>query len=108
MPDIETALHEERILDHRYGTQVNADFIDYKIAGPADIPEIVPIAFDVANAGNNCGMMGLGEPPKVPTAAAIANAVFNATGVRVRSLPLTPPRVLAALEAARGGKRRSR
>jgi len=98
------ALHEERILDHRFGTQVNGDLLWYKIAGSVDMPEIVPIAFEVRNGGNNAGIMGLGEPPKVPTAAAIANAVFNATGARVRSLPMTPEKVLAAL-AEKDGKR---
>jgi xanthine dehydrogenase YagR molybdenum-binding subunit len=52
---------------------------------------------------NNVGMMGLGEPATVPTAAAIGNAVFNAIGVRLRELPMTPDRVLAALAAAKGG-----
>lgn len=91
------ALHEERILDPRHGVQLNADLLSYKIAGPLDMPEIVPIAFNVRNGGNACSMLGLGEPPKIPTAAAIANAVFNATGRRVRALPMTPRRVLEAL-----------
>ncbi|MBI2930294.1 MAG: xanthine dehydrogenase family protein molybdopterin-binding subunit [Planctomycetes bacterium] len=101
---ISYALFENRILDRRRATQVNADFISYKIAGAADVPEIVPIAFDVANAVNNCGMMGLGEPPTIPTAAAIANAVHNAIGVRVRSLPMTPDKVLTALAGGEGRK----
>ena len=63
------------------------------------MPEIEVIAFDVANGVNNCGIMGLGEPPIIPTAAAIANAVAHALGVRIRELPITPDRVLAALEA---------
>ncbi len=94
---ISYALYEDRLLDRHSATQVNADFLNYKIAGAGDMPEIVPVAFSVANAGNNCGMAGLGEPPTIPTAAAIANAVFNATGVRVRTLPITPARMLAAL-----------
>jgi xanthine dehydrogenase YagR molybdenum-binding subunit len=80
---------------------MNADLMMYKVAGPQEMPEIIAVAFDLANAGNNCGMMGLGEPPNIPTAAAIANAVFNAIGVRIRSLPITPDKVLAAL-AQRG------
>jgi xanthine dehydrogenase YagR molybdenum-binding subunit len=91
------ALHENRILDRNYGPQMNADLMMYKVAGPMEMPEIIPVAFDLANAGNNCGMMGLGEPPNIPTAAAISNAVFNAIGVRVPSLPITPDKVLAAL-----------
>ncbi len=93
---ISYALYEDRILDRNVGTQMNADFLNYKIAGPADMPEIEVVAFSIANAGNNCGMAGLGEPPTIPTAAAIANAVFNATGLRLRSLPMTPDKVLAA------------
>jgi CO/xanthine dehydrogenase Mo-binding subunit len=46
-------------------------------------------------------MMGVGEPPNIPTAAALGNAVFNAIGVRIRELPLTPDRVLAALGAVK-------
>jgi xanthine dehydrogenase YagR molybdenum-binding subunit len=98
---ISYALHENRHLDARYGVQMNADLMMYKIAGPMEMPEIVPVAFDLANAGNNCGMMGLGEPPNIPTAAALGNAVFNAIGVRVRELPMTPDRVLAALGAVK-------
>lgn len=94
------ALYEQQLLDHRTGTQLNADLLNYKIAGPMEAPEIVAIPFDVANGGNSCGMMGLGEPAIVPTAAAIANAVHNAIGVRIRSLPITPDKVLAALEGS--------
>jgi xanthine dehydrogenase YagR molybdenum-binding subunit len=95
------ALFEDRRLDSNLGVMVNPDFLNYKIAGSKDCPEIIAIAFDVANAKNNVGMMGLGEPPTIPTAAAIANAVANAIGARVRSLPITPDKVLAALEGKR-------
>jgi xanthine dehydrogenase YagR molybdenum-binding subunit len=98
------ALLENRILDRNYGPQVNADMMMYKIAGTMEMPEIIPVAFDIANAGNNCGMMGLGEPPNIPIAAAIGNAVFNALGVRIRSLPITPDKVLAALASKSTGK----
>jgi xanthine dehydrogenase YagR molybdenum-binding subunit len=98
------ALHENRFLDSRYGVQMNSDLMMYKIAGPLEMPEIVCVAFDLINAGNNCGMMGVGEPPNIPTAAAIGNAVFNATGARVRTLPITPDRMLAALGAYKPGK----
>jgi xanthine dehydrogenase YagR molybdenum-binding subunit len=98
------ALFEDRILDANHGHMVNPDLLFYKIAGPREMPEIVPVLFDVSNGKNNAGLMGLGEPPAIPTAGAIANAVANATGARVRELPITPDRVLAALEAkARGG-----
>jgi xanthine dehydrogenase YagR molybdenum-binding subunit len=94
---ISYALFEERILDKRSGEMVNADLLNYKIAGSLDIPEIVSIPFTVAQGMTCVGASSLGEPPTVPTAGAIANAVANAIGVRIRSLPITPAKVLAAL-----------
>ncbi len=94
------ALFEERVLDPATGRMLNADLEAYRLAGPRDVPDVEAVLTDVANAGNCVGMMGLGEPPAIPTAGAIANAVFHATGARVRTLPLTPARVLAALEEA--------
>jgi xanthine dehydrogenase YagR molybdenum-binding subunit len=98
---ISYALFEERLLDRRSGDMVNADFLSYKIAGSLDMPEIVSIPFSVANGISCTGASSLGEPPTVPTAGAIGNAVANALGVRIRSLPITPAKVLAALEGAR-------
>ena len=98
------ALLENRILDNNTGAMVNPNLEQYKISGSWDMPEIVPIMYSVANGFNNTGVQGVGEPPTVPTAAALANAVFNATGARVRSLPMTPWTVMAALEAAKGGR----
>lgn len=92
------ALFENRIMDKQVGHMVNPNLMEYKIAGPADCPEIVPIVFQVANGKNTVGAMGMGEPPIIPTAAAIANATYNAIGVRVRELPMTPDRVIAALQ----------
>jgi xanthine dehydrogenase YagR molybdenum-binding subunit len=95
------ALFEERILDKKTGRALNADMLHYKIATPADCPEIVPILLPVAAGINNASMLGLGEPPSIATAAAIANAFANATGRRIREIPMTPARVLAALEAGK-------
>lgn len=92
------ALYEQHRLDRNTGDTVNGNFLDYKIVGARECPEIVSIPFSVANGISHTGVSSLGEPPTVPTAAAIANAVANALGVRVRSLPITPDRVLAALE----------
>ncbi len=100
---ISYALFEDRVLDRKTGRLLHGDLEGYRIAGSKDVPDIEAVMFDVANAGNSVGMMGLGEPPAVPTAGAIANAVAHATGARVRELPITPARVLAAL-AAKGGK----
>lgn len=96
------ALHEERIMDRASGRMLNTDFVNYKIAGSLDMPEIEPILFDVAAGSNNIGNLGIGEPPTIPTAAAIANAVFDATGTRCFEIPMTPMRVLAALAREEG------
>jgi xanthine dehydrogenase YagR molybdenum-binding subunit len=96
------ALLENRILDANLGTMVNPNLESYKILTPADMFEAVSILTPVANGGNNTSIAGIGEPPMIPVLAAVANAVYNATGARVRSLPMTPDRVLAALsEVAR-------
>jgi xanthine dehydrogenase YagR molybdenum-binding subunit len=98
------ALFENRIMDRSRGLMVNPNFMDYKIAGPADCPEIESIVFQVANGKNSVGAMGLGESPVIPTPAAIANAIYNAIGARVFEMPMTPDRVLAAIERKVGGK----
>jgi xanthine dehydrogenase YagR molybdenum-binding subunit len=99
------ALFEHRILDRSVGTMVNPNLEAYKLLGPADMFEAIPFLTAAANAGNNTSATGIGEPIFVPTLAAIANAVYNAIGVRLRELPMTPDRVLAALaEAGKGGK----
>jgi xanthine dehydrogenase YagR molybdenum-binding subunit len=97
------ALLENRQMDRSTGRMVNADLEQYKIATANDCPEIEVHLFEVWNAGNGAAVTGLGEPPTVPTAAAIANAVYNATGARMRELPMTPDRVLAALRVGGGG-----
>jgi len=92
------ALLEDRLLDPNTGDMVNANLLDYKIVGSLDMPEIEAVMFPVVNGINSIGMSGLGEPSTVPTAGAIGNAVANAIGVRIRSLPITPDKVLAALK----------
>ncbi|MFN0208075.1 MAG: xanthine dehydrogenase family protein molybdopterin-binding subunit [Planctomycetota bacterium] len=96
------ALHEDRVMDRKSGLMLNTNLESYKIPGSTDMPEIVCVAFDVANGYNSAGVAGLGEPTIIPTAGAIANAIANATGVRVRSLPMTPDKVLAALAEQKG------
>jgi xanthine dehydrogenase YagR molybdenum-binding subunit len=71
----------------------------YLLPGMSDIPQIDVTLVDQPTRG----VVGIGEPPIVSTAAAIANAVANATGARVRSLPLTPQTVLAAIEREKAG-----
>ena len=92
------ALFEERVLDDATGTVVNPNLRDYKIPTSLDIPEITVLFADVEDGHiNRLGVKGLGEPARVPVSPAIANAVFNAIGVHVREIPMTPARVLAAL-----------
>ena len=92
------ALSEELVLDPTTGVPVNATLDDYKIPTIADVPEIVVDFAGVHDANlPNVGSKGLGEPPIVPTAAAIANAFAHATGRRCSALPLTRARVLEAL-----------
>ena len=97
------ALFEERVLDRHKGQQLNADLESYKIAGPKDMPDIKVVLTDVNMGANNVGLAGLGEGPAVAPAAAIANAVHNALGVRVWQIPMTPDKVLAALANAKQG-----
>jgi len=91
------ALSEERIMDQQTGRMLNADMEFYKLAGIGDIGEIL-VHMDVTPDNDKRGVIGLGEPPTIPGIVAIANAVANAIGVRVGRVPLTPDRVLAALE----------
>lgn len=87
------ALYEQRVMDARTGLVLNPTLENYKIPGAADMPDIQILLIDMPERG----VIGVGEPCTVPTAAAIANAVANAIGTRVPDLPLTPDRVLAAL-----------
>jgi xanthine dehydrogenase YagR molybdenum-binding subunit len=93
------ALYEHRILDRNTAQMVNPNMEFYLLPGMSDIPTIDVTLVDQPDRG----VVGLGEPPTISTAAAVANAVANAIGVRVRSLPLTPDAVLTALEQERAG-----
>ena len=87
------ALFENRLLDRNTGHMVNPNMEFYLLAGPADIPKI-----DVKMMNQpERGVIGIGEPPTISTAAAVANAVRNATGLAIRSIPITPDKVLNAL-----------
>jgi xanthine dehydrogenase YagR molybdenum-binding subunit len=84
------ALHEESMLDHRLGRFMNHNFGEYHVPANADIPKIDVIFVDEHDdKANPLGVKGLGEIGIVGTAAAIANAIYHATGKRVRSLPIT-------------------
>jgi xanthine dehydrogenase YagR molybdenum-binding subunit len=98
---ISFALFEDRILNGLTGAMVNPNMEMYKIAGTQDVPEIVPVIW---RARPDVGVNSLGEPPVIPPPGAIGCAVANAIGVRIRSIPITPAKVLAALESGKGGR----
>lgn len=91
---ISFCLFEDRVLNRQTGAMVNTDMNMYKIAGPIDVPEIVPVIW---REDRDVGVNSLGEPPVVATPGAIGTAVGNALGTQVRTMPLTPRNVLAAL-----------
>lgn len=91
------ALFEERVMDDQTGRVLNPDMEFYKLAGISDIAEII-VHMDIREENDKRGVIGLGEPCAIGGIAAIGNAVANAIGVRVPRVPLTPQRVLAALE----------
>jgi xanthine dehydrogenase YagR molybdenum-binding subunit len=95
------ALTEEKVFDPATGRLLNPDMEFYKLAGIGDIGELV-VHMMTGPGHDERGVIGLGEPPVISPGAAISNAVANAIGVRVPELPLTPDRVLAALE--KGGR----
>jgi xanthine dehydrogenase YagR molybdenum-binding subunit len=92
------ALYEDRILDRQTGFMVNPNLEQYKIPYSREIPQIDSEIVEQYSSRSSTDAAGIGEPALVPTAAAIANAVYNAIGVRIRSLPMTPKVVLAALQ----------
>src|SRR5262245_46951129 len=91
---INYALYEERIMDRHTGRQTNPDMEFYKLGGIQDMPKIHVHMQDMPERG----VIGIGEPPTVSTAAAIGNAIHNAIGARVHMAPFTPQRIIAALE----------
>jgi xanthine dehydrogenase YagR molybdenum-binding subunit len=91
------ALHEEALMDNRFGRVMNADIAEYHVPVNADIQDIKVIFVDEPDGIiNPLGVKGVGEIGIVGVAAAIANAVYHATGKRVRDLPITLDKVLAA------------
>ncbi len=90
------ALFEDRKMDEPTGRMLNPNMETYKVLGALEVPEIEPILFETHEQ-----VAGIGEPVVIPTAAALGNAVYNATGVRIRTLPITPKRWFDALETKR-------
>jgi CO/xanthine dehydrogenase Mo-binding subunit len=92
------ALNEEYVYNAQ-GAMENAGFLDYRMPVASDLPMIDTVIVEVANPSHPYGVRGVGEVPIVPPLAAVANAMRGATGVRFGQLPMSPPRVLAELEA---------
>jgi CO/xanthine dehydrogenase Mo-binding subunit len=92
------ALSEEMKFDSN-GRLMNPHLLDYKLPSILDVPKVRPVLIEepISAAPTPYGAKGVGEPPIVPTAAAVANAIYDAIGVRVTSLPLTPEKVLKAI-----------
>jgi xanthine dehydrogenase YagR molybdenum-binding subunit len=93
------ALYEDRHLDPKTGLQLNANVDQYKMTGSLETPRIDVHILEQIGANSSTDARGVAEPANVATAAAIANAFYNATGKRIRTLPMTPANVLAALQA---------
>ncbi|RWC45742.1 xanthine dehydrogenase family protein molybdopterin-binding subunit [Mesorhizobium sp.] len=96
------ALNEEYIYG-KDGRLQNPGFLDYRIPVCSDLPMIDTQILEIPNPNHPYGVRGVGETSIVPPLAAIANAVSNAAGVRMTHIPMSPPRILAAIEAERGG-----
>jgi xanthine dehydrogenase YagR molybdenum-binding subunit len=89
------ALMEDAVLDHRFGRYVNNNLADYHVPVNADVPPIEALFIDKPDPFiNPIGSKGLGEIANVGFAAAVANAVYHATGKRIRALPITPDKLL--------------
>jgi CO/xanthine dehydrogenase Mo-binding subunit len=78
---------------------MNASLLDYRMPTALDLPMIDPVMVEVANPTHPFGVRGVGEVPIVPPAAALANAIYRATGVRMTELPMNPPALVAAIQA---------
>ncbi|HJW83313.1 MAG TPA: molybdopterin cofactor-binding domain-containing protein, partial [Anaerolineae bacterium] len=90
------ALTEELIVNE--GRVLNPDFLDYRLFTDADMPELETIIVETEDPQGPFGAKGVGEMGGTPTAAAVANAIYDAVGVRLTALPMTPERVLKALD----------
>jgi CO/xanthine dehydrogenase Mo-binding subunit len=96
------ALNEEYFFDNS-GQMMNSSLLDYRIPTSLDLPMVDTVIVEVANPGHRYGARGVGEVPIVPPMAAIANAIYDAVGVRLRDLPMSPGKVLEALWKTQGG-----
>jgi CO/xanthine dehydrogenase Mo-binding subunit len=93
------ALSEEVIFSN--GRPVNDSFLDYRLPTMLDVPEIIPVIVENHHPRSPEDIRGVGEPPTIPTAAAVANAVYDAVGIRITHLPLTPEKVYWTLKGTK-------
>ncbi|HEY4998072.1 MAG TPA: molybdopterin cofactor-binding domain-containing protein, partial [Usitatibacter sp.] len=107
MQGISYALYERRVLDRATGYVLNANLEQYKIARSREIPEIEVVLLENYQGRSATDAYGVAEPALIPTAPAVANAVYNAIGVRIRQLPMTPATVLRALGRISPGSSRA-
>ena len=97
------ALNEEYFMGDD-GRMLNSTFLDYRMPTCLDLPMIEAVVVEVPNPGHPYGVRGVGEANIVPPLATLANAVYDAVGVRMERLPMTPDAILNALEAKRRGE----
>ena len=91
------ALNEEYIFNSE-GNMMNSSFLDYRMPVALDLPMIDTVLVEVANPGHPFGLRGVGEACLIPPMAAIANAIYDAVGVRMTELPMSPGKVVDALD----------
>jgi CO/xanthine dehydrogenase Mo-binding subunit len=98
-----TAMMEELRLDLATGKVANASLMDYKIPSSEDVPAEMQVSYvETPQTDGPMGARGIGEHTMIPTPAAVANAIFDACGVRIQEMPITAEKVLAALRAKDG------
>ena len=91
------ALNEEYVYGDQ-GHMVNSSFLDYRMPTTLDLPMIDTVLVEVPNPGHPYGVRGVGEVPIVPPPAALANAIYRATGKRMTQLPMSPTYILKAMQ----------
>ena len=97
------ALNEEYFYTED-GAMANSSFLDYRMPTSLDVPMIDCEVIEIPNPKLPYGLRGVGEAPIIPPLAAVANAVYNATGVRMYKLPISPTTILNELDASKKGK----
>jgi xanthine dehydrogenase molybdenum-binding subunit len=97
-------LTEKTVADPQSGRILNPDFANYIVLTAADMPELLTGSIELPDPSGPFGAKGTGELPFVATAPAIANAIYNAVGIRFTELPITQEKIFMALKAARSGE----